>query len=558
MEETKKPQSITSEIASSLSQATNVLVTVNKDPSVDQLAACIGLTLALNKEDKHAAAVFSGEVPSVMEFLEPNKTLEKNTDSLRDFIISIDREKADKLRYKVEDSFVRIFITPYKTSISENDLEFSQGDFNVDAVVALGVQERTQLDEAILAHGRILHDATIISVNNAYNSELGSLNWYNESASSLSEMVAEIIKQIDNKVFDSQIATALLTGIVAETDRFKNDKVTQKTMDMSGILISAGASPNLVATKLEESNDSQEPEDETPPEPVSEPEPTPEPEELPEPEEPKEEVKEIKHTESKTSGVIEIDHSAIQIDDSGKFQKVTDIENERQEIEEQAALDAAEAELKSEQQTEMSSPVESNAGEQASSEINQTSEATTSETPDIVEKDNKPVNSGPSMITEPPTFGSQLTANSEKVDQDYTSNPDPLASNESGATNKVKHIEPIEHSEVSADTTTLSELEKSVNSPHLSDYSPPTEPNNLPTMNVNEVTAPTILPPDSDYARDAVNRAVQSANDFPPKPIASLNAQPLTPDPLHSSPPILPPETQGPPPPPVPPPLPPQ
>src|SRR5436190_16201081 len=88
------------QIVERVKQANNILVTVSKNPSVDQLAACIGVTILLNKMDKHATAVFSGEVPSTLEFLQPQKTIESNTDSLRDFIISLDKAKADKLRYK--------------------------------------------------------------------------------------------------------------------------------------------------------------------------------------------------------------------------------------------------------------------------------------------------------------------------------------------------------------------------------------------------------------------------------------------------------------------------
>src|SRR5690606_24670087 len=98
---------------------------------------------------------------------------EKTTDSLRDFIISLDKAKADKLRYKVEDKFVKIFITPYHTSLSEKDLEFGQGDFNVDVVVALGVKKQQELDQAITAHGRILHDATVVSVNHTAGADIG-------------------------------------------------------------------------------------------------------------------------------------------------------------------------------------------------------------------------------------------------------------------------------------------------------------------------------------------------------------------------------------------------
>ena len=169
-----------------LKTAVNVLVTVSNSPSVDQLAAAIGFTLALNKMGKHATAVFSGDVPSTIEFLKPETTIEKNTDSLRDFIVSLDKSKADKLRYKVEENVVKIFITPYRTSLSEADLNFSQGDFNVDAVVALGVSEREQLDQAIVSHGRILHDATVITVSSgAATSSLGAINWQDVSASSL-------------------------------------------------------------------------------------------------------------------------------------------------------------------------------------------------------------------------------------------------------------------------------------------------------------------------------------------------------------------------------------
>src|SRR3990167_1118714 len=180
------------QVAEQIKGATNVLVTVSANPSVDQLASAIGLTLVLNKLGKHATAVFSGNIPSTIEFLQPEKTLEKTTDSLQDFIIALDKSKADKLRYKVEDKFVKIFITPYHTSLSEKDLEFSQGDFNVDAVVALGVKQREELDQAITAHGRILHDATVIAITTQEQGSVGAINWMDNSASSLCEMLVVI------------------------------------------------------------------------------------------------------------------------------------------------------------------------------------------------------------------------------------------------------------------------------------------------------------------------------------------------------------------------------
>ncbi len=239
------------DVVDRIKQANNILVTVSSNPSVDQLAACIGLTVALNKLGKHATAVFSGNVPSTIEFLQPEKTLEKTTDSLRDFIIALDKSKADKLRYKVEDKVVKIFITPYRTSISEKDLDFSQGDFNVDVIVCLGVHDQADLDEAITSHGRILHDASILGVNVQPGSELGEMNWVDPGASSLSELAVQLVDGIDRSLLDGQIATAFLTGIVAETDRFSNSKTAPQTMSISAELMSAGANQQLVASKLQ-------------------------------------------------------------------------------------------------------------------------------------------------------------------------------------------------------------------------------------------------------------------------------------------------------------------
>lgn len=238
------------EIIAILKKANNVLVTVKKDPSVDELSAALGLTLALNKIGKHAAAVYSGQTPSTIEFLQPEDTFEKTTDSLRDFIISLDKAKADKLKYKVEDDVVKIFITPYRASISENDLEFSQGDFNVEAVVALGVKEQLDLDEAIRAHGRIFHDAKVITINNSEGADIGGISLVDVAASGMSELTADVARELGENVLDEQVATAFLTGIVASTDRFSNERTSANTMKTSAVLMAAGANQQLVATKL--------------------------------------------------------------------------------------------------------------------------------------------------------------------------------------------------------------------------------------------------------------------------------------------------------------------
>ena len=243
-------------IIDGIKDVTNILVTVSANPSVDELSAALALTIFLNKLGKHATAVFSGEVPPAISFLNPDKTFEQTANSLRDFIIALDKEKADHLRYKVVDDAVKIFITPYRTTISEKDLEFSQGDYNVELVVALNVENSERIDAALTAHGRILHDAIVVTMTaGGVKSGLGSVDWHEDSASGVSEMMVELINDLrtQSASLDEQIATALLTGIVAVTNRFSNNLTSSRVMTVAANLMAIGANQQLVAMKIAES-----------------------------------------------------------------------------------------------------------------------------------------------------------------------------------------------------------------------------------------------------------------------------------------------------------------
>lgn len=243
-------------IIDAIKDSSNVLVTVNSNPSVDELSAALGITLLINKLDKHATAVFSGAIPAAIEFLEPEKTFENTVNSLRDFIIALDKEKADHLRYKVVGDMVKIFITPYRTTIDESDLDFSQGDYNVETVLAIGVKTEADLDRALESHGRILHDATVAAISVDEPSNLGGIEWVDAKASSYSEMLVSLADGLKSgkNLLDEQIATAFLTGIVAATDRFSNNKTSAASMTVAAQLMAAGANQQLIATKLEETD----------------------------------------------------------------------------------------------------------------------------------------------------------------------------------------------------------------------------------------------------------------------------------------------------------------
>lgn len=247
-----KATDIVAQVAERIRTSDNVLVALSKDPSVDELSAALGLTFMLDKIGKRATAIFSGAIPNAIEFLEPEKTFEANTDSLQDFIIALDKEKADHLRYKIDGDYVKVFITPYKTTINESDMEFSHGDYNVDLVISLNVSEVGDLDAALSEYGRIMHDATSINITAGVAGNFGDIEWGNPEASSVSEMVGSLADAIKDKddILDKSISTALLAGIVAATNRFSNERTTAETMALASKLMAAGADQQLISSSI--------------------------------------------------------------------------------------------------------------------------------------------------------------------------------------------------------------------------------------------------------------------------------------------------------------------
>ncbi len=477
------------QIVERVKQANNVLVTVSNNPSVDQLAACIGLTLLLNKMQKHATAVFSGAVPSTIEFLQPEKTLEANTDSLRDFIISLDKNKADKLRYKVENQVVRIFITPYKTSLSEKDLVFSQGDINVEVVMALGVSDRSHVDAAITAHGRILHDATVISLaaGQGKATDLGQINWQDPTASSLCEMLVSISEAFGPGLIDNQAATAFLTGIVAETQRFSNPKTSPKTMTMAAQLMAAGANQQLIVSKLE------------PPIPDKPPSPPPAPREPGNPppgpdnkKPPQDGTLSVSHDKDKQdTDEVEIAPGEIHIDDKGNIKTAEDLKSEIERLQKL--------------QLQASIAPEPAPSPEATVDENMAQPAITPDEPK------------PHELLDPmdhkPTFNAPFTADtqSEWIDPYESVSIDPLSGNMGSQSNVVGF------------------------EGHEKNIQPPPQPakNHLSAGDLNN-PQPSAAAPALDNARGAVDSAIASSS-FDPAfqaPVASLNSQPMGPE-LH-------------------------
>jgi hypothetical protein len=243
------------EIVRKIQGSESILIAVNADPTIDELVSAIAMTLAFTRLSKHATSIFSGNIPEQIEFLQPEKTFEIDTNSLQDFIVSLNKDKADHLRIKNDGNFVRVYITPYRTTITPEDLTFSHGDYNIDLIIALNVSVVGNLDKALSEHGRIMHNASVVNISSGEPGRFGDIIWAVPGASSMAELTAMVLDGLrnnfaDGELVDQAIATAILTGLVSATDRFSNAKTTPVVMNLASRLMSLGADQAEISGNL--------------------------------------------------------------------------------------------------------------------------------------------------------------------------------------------------------------------------------------------------------------------------------------------------------------------
>ena len=243
---------ITNRVVEKIKASENILIALSKNPNIDEISAALGLAMILDTMRKHVTAIFSGQVPNVLQFLKPEETFEKTTNSLQDFIIALSKDKVDHISYKIEGDFVKVYVTPYKATIDQADLSMSHGDYNVDLVICFNVISGDEIDPALSEYGRIMHDATAINLTVGTPGRFAELEWQDSNVSSISEMVVGLADKLGLASFSEQVATALLTGIVASTDHFSNPRTSSNTMSIASKLMSFGANQQLISSQIME------------------------------------------------------------------------------------------------------------------------------------------------------------------------------------------------------------------------------------------------------------------------------------------------------------------
>jgi hypothetical protein len=253
MERELTPKQQTSE---AIRQAETILIMTGQHPSVDQVASTIALAALLRKFGKKVTAVVSDEIPAGAKFL-PTNLIETTLGGLRDFIVrlNLDHAELDKLKYTIENGKLNVHITPFAGSFQQRDVSFDYGDYQFDLVIILGVAAYARIDKVFAQNAELLRQIPLVNIDfHRSNEQYGAINLVEGTAASLSEILIALSESLQAGMIDDRIATTMLAGIMAATDRFTATHTTAKTMTVAAQMLAMGADQQTVVKGLYRDN----------------------------------------------------------------------------------------------------------------------------------------------------------------------------------------------------------------------------------------------------------------------------------------------------------------
>jgi phosphoesterase RecJ-like protein len=119
---------------------------------------------------------------------------------------------------------------------------------NIDVGIIVDCSNFERIEETYKIFKNIKNIINIDHHNS--NKKFGKLNYIDSSASSVGEIIYDLIKFINLDLLDEKISTCLYTAIITDTGSFRYSNVSSKTFSVVSDLASQGIKPNLIADNI--------------------------------------------------------------------------------------------------------------------------------------------------------------------------------------------------------------------------------------------------------------------------------------------------------------------
>lgn len=237
-------QVYTEEIQKVLDPAKSVFVLLPQNPSFDATAAALALFLSLKQAGK---GVFIGSPTKMRVEFSALVGIDRISDKIgnRNLIISFDyaEDAIEKVSYNVEEGRFNLVIEPKsgRPPLDSKKVSFSYEGIETPLIFIVGAKRLEDLGALYEKERQAFNEITVVNIDRATaNSKFGQINLVNQEAASLSEIIFQLLKNL-NLPLNIDISENLLKGIEAQTQNLQAPFAGPDTFETIAQLMRAGA-----------------------------------------------------------------------------------------------------------------------------------------------------------------------------------------------------------------------------------------------------------------------------------------------------------------------------
>ena len=230
------------------------LIVFGKNFNGDTIASSLALASFLHKIDKPTTIASPNfKLPTNYKFIDKAETIKDQLENLKNIIITLhlpDNEHPD-IDYKTEIDKLHIHVTPKTNKLTQDHIQIQDTSYQYDLIIILNSPDLESLDYIYHDNPDFFYQVPVINIDHATDNEhYGHLNLVNVTASSISEIIYDLLDQIDPNLLDEYLATYLLTGMIEKTKSFKIPTVSPKSLNIASRLMAFGAERDKIIENL--------------------------------------------------------------------------------------------------------------------------------------------------------------------------------------------------------------------------------------------------------------------------------------------------------------------
>ncbi len=234
---------IEQQILEQFKKAGKILIVLPENLNVDALSAGLALRLFLFKQQKEVAVASSSLVPLQLKFLPGADAVQDHLTQGKSLVVSINTtvKKLEEISYQKTPQVVQIYLKSQAEEFDEKDISFSKERAPLDLIIALGGKSLESFGKIFEQAADRFFETPKINIDcHAANEYFGAINLVDITATSVSEILVELMQKYEEQLIDEDIATCLLSGIIEKTASFQHVQTTPRAFLKASELVALG------------------------------------------------------------------------------------------------------------------------------------------------------------------------------------------------------------------------------------------------------------------------------------------------------------------------------